>query len=149
MKFLVDNMLGRLGKWLRILGYDTLYLSEASDNSLVKRAVRDKRILLTRDQELFEKAPKRRCVLIKEIQYLAQLKETVKKLKLKPVSRRFFTICLECNQPVKRVYKAKIQKRVPEDVYRYRKFFWKCPKCKKIFWKGSHYENTLKKIRKW
>jgi uncharacterized protein with PIN domain len=146
VKFLADDMLGRLGKWLRILGYDTLSLPRTSDENILKKAIREKRILLTRDRELAEKATSKRSLFIVENRYQPQVREVIRKLRLKIKPKKFFNICLACNKPVKRIHKDRIKKLVPKTIYERNHYFWKCSKCKKIYWKGSHYTNTLKKL---
>ena len=147
MKFLADDMLGRLAKWLRILGYDTLHLQEVSDDVILRRTLRDRRILLTRDRELAGRAPAHSCLLIRNIKYLPQVREVIKRVPLKIQKRRLFSICLECNIRVRRVVKRSVQGQVPAGVYGRHRFFWRCPKCFKVFWRGSHYENTWNQIK--
>jgi hypothetical protein len=146
MKFLADDMLGRLAKWLRILGYDTVYVSGISDDELLRLAVREGRILLTRDLELAQKTPKGNCLFIRSHGYWTQLKEVLEGLELKVRSSRLFSICLECNTQVAKVTKKNLKGRMPSYAYAHHKTFWQCPHCCKIFWRGSHYENTLKRL---
>jgi len=147
MKFLADDMLGRLAKWLRILGYDTLYLSATPDEVLMRRALAEKRVLLTQDQELAQKMPGTSVLLIRNNRYFAQLQEVSRSLKLKIHSDRLFSLCLECNIPVTQVAKKTVQKDVPSYAYQNHRIFWKCSHCAKVYWRGSHYDNTLKKLQ--
>ena len=82
-KFLADVMLGRLAKWLRILGYDTLYFRDMDDQELIRRAVRDSRILLTRDREL-SKRDGFRVLLIADEDLESQLAQILKTMDLEP-----------------------------------------------------------------
>ena len=73
MKFIADDMLGRLARWLRILGYDTSYSKSISDNALIRRSHRERRLVLTRDTHLGDKMHSKKYVLIKSEKYLEQL----------------------------------------------------------------------------
>ncbi len=146
MQFLTDDMLGRLCKWLRIMGFDTVELPGGSDEELFKKARAENRVLLTRDKELAQKATPKHSLFIKREDYLEQLKEVVQRLHLKVDHKQYFSRCLGCNEPVEEVAKKMIQEEISASVFRDQDRFWRCKHCHKIFWKGSHYTNTLEKL---
>lgn len=148
MKFLADHMLGRLAKWLRILGFDTLFLTGVKDQEILKRAAAEDRLILTRDRDLAQHAPTGKSLLIRSDQYAGQIKEVLTGLQLRWKPEKLFSICLECNVAVQDQNKKKVKKHVPRNVFEEHDRFWQCPECRKVFWQGSHYENTREKLIK-
>ncbi|MFQ6033789.1 MAG: Mut7-C RNAse domain-containing protein, partial [Candidatus Bipolaricaulia bacterium] len=110
MKFLVDAMLGKLAKWLRILGYDTLYFRDLEDEQLIGLAEVEGRVLLTGDEELW-----RHGILISSDDWREQLRELAEAVELD--TSRVFTRCIECNVPLERVGRAEIEGEVPPYVF--------------------------------
>src|SRR3989338_3435653 len=107
MKFIVDHMLGRLAKWLRILGYDSLFLTNTVDSEILKIASLENRTLLTRDRELSKKAGAVKSILIQSNRYPQQLKEVISVFGIDWNDKALFSICLECNEPIEMVEKKK------------------------------------------
>ncbi len=146
MRFVADCMLGRLAKWLKILGFDVLFFSRAEDGDLVDIARRDRRILLTRDSGLIEKKGKRKDRLFvtsedwKE-QVVQVLDEYGLWKEIKPHSR-----CLSCNLPVKSLPKSKAKNLVTPYVLENAGDFALCPACGRVYWKGSHSGDMERKI---
>jgi uncharacterized protein with PIN domain len=146
MKFVADEMLGKLAKWLRILGYDTLYIKNKDDNYLINSAFKEQRMLLTRDTAMVERKYIPQYILIKSDNYLEQIKQIIGEYKIVPNRDMFFSRCLLCNSEIKPILKDDIKEKVPEYVYDTQDNFLFCRKCGKIYWKGSHIENAMKKI---
>ncbi|MHA1689331.1 MAG: DUF5615 family PIN-like protein [Promethearchaeota archaeon] len=158
MKFLVDAMLGRLARFLRIFGYDTLYANDLekyygmnpiSDKKLLEHALRENRILITRDYSFYKKARPISIYIKGEgvYNYLKQLKE---KLNLEYEFTMDRARCV-CNSPLERITnKESIKKEVEEATFNYHKIFYRClnPACRKIFWMGTHIENILKEMKR-
>jgi len=139
MRFVADTMLGRLARWLRLLGFDVLYPETADDKELLKFA--DERIILTRDKEL---GKKENVFLIKSVRIDEQLKQVMNELKLEikaPLSR-----CSVCNQILIEADKKSVENLVPERIYNNCDVFWRCPDCERIYWKGSHYDKIMKNV---
>jgi uncharacterized protein with PIN domain len=137
MRFIADCMLGKLAKWLRILGYDTLYFHAISDEELRNNALTTGRILLTRDTRLFNHIPSNQGLFIASDHVAEQLKQVVLAFHL-DWSQRMLTRCLECNTVLERIAKEEIEPLVPDFIYHTHTDFARCPQCGKIFWKGSH-----------
>lgn len=148
MRFIVDEMLGRLATWLRILGYDTLYISPTTDSNLVNLAFKEQRIVLTRDTKMVERKHMPKYVLIKSDNCDEQLKETIRALKLKPDPDKLFSRCLLCNTEIQPVPKKNIKDKVPEYTYKTHKEFFKCPECNKIYWSGTHVQKVKERLIK-
>ncbi|MBI5036027.1 Mut7-C RNAse domain-containing protein [Candidatus Micrarchaeota archaeon] len=145
MKLLCDVMLGKLARWLRVLGKETIYFNEAEDDELLKKAVKAKAILITRDKRLAQKAKDfTKVVLLKSNSIQGQLKETLKALKIKPPKTIPQTLCPMCGTKLKKVAKSKVKNEVWPRVYKRQKAFWRCTGCRKLYWRGTH----LKEIRR-
>lgn len=144
MKFLADSMLGRLAKWLRILGYDTLYFSSLEDNNLVRIARAEGRIILTRDREMV----RRRGIdslLIESDDFRAQICQALRHFDLNLDSS--FSRCSVCNSPLQRVAKGAVRERVPPYVFQTQERFSLCPRCGKIYWQGTHWQRIRERLK--
>ncbi|MCS7286015.1 MAG: Mut7-C RNAse domain-containing protein [Anaerolineae bacterium] len=137
MKFIADSMLGSLAKWLRILGYDTLYFPHLDDDELAYRAMAEERVLLTRDQELARRRGVR-ALLIKSSSLEEQLLQVFKELGLE--TRNSFSRCPICNEPLNPVNKESVREKVPLYVFQTHEHFSACPTCHRIYWRGSHWQ---------
>ncbi len=147
LKFIADTMLGSLARWLRMLGYDTLYSRDYSDKEILELASKDSRIILTRDLSLHRKAQKRNLRSIYLENETIQGKLTLLALKLKinlelnPDNSR----CPICNGILVRASKEDVLNRVPEKIIELHENFWICTSCGKVYWKGKHWI-TMNKI---
>ncbi len=137
MKFIADSMLGSLAKWLRILGYDTLYFPNLDDDELAYRAIAEDRVLLTRDQELARRRGVR-ALLIESASLEEQILQVFRELKLE--TRNCFSRCPVCNEPLTPVDKESIRDRVPPYVFQTHEQFSLCPGCQRVYWRGSHWQ---------
>jgi len=139
MKFAADCMLGRLAKWLRLLGYDTVYLRSATDTVLLAVAG-EGRILLTRDTTLVGKIDPDHFVFVEHDDPSIQLQQVIHFLSLELDPGGFFSRCALCNGTVEHVEKMSIYGKVPDYVWSIHDRFSKCSQCSKIYWPGSHLE---------
>ncbi|MDP8011218.1 MAG: DUF5615 family PIN-like protein [Thermoplasmata archaeon] len=148
MKFIVDSMLGKLAKYLRFLGYDTLYPdNKVTDNEIIETAKKENRILITRDREMASRYEK--SFLIRSLDSMEQLKIIVKTFNLN--SDHLLSRCSICNTELIKINKEKVKGKVPENVYKNFNEFFVCPSCGRYYWFGSHaqkIENTLKMVEK-
>jgi uncharacterized protein with PIN domain len=145
MKFIADAMLGRLARWLRFLGFDTLYYSGISDANLVRIAREQDRFILTRDTRLVKIKGLGNYLLITSNDSFKQLLEVVGSLKL----RRFNLLgrCVKCNGELAKIAdKEEIKDSVPEFIFLQHNDFLKCPDCGKIYWEGSHATKFIEKV---
>ncbi len=140
MKFLADCMLGRLAKWLRLLGYDTAYQADADDPALVRQARAEDRVLLTRDVELTRRRGVR-VFLIESEQIEAQLRQMWRALNLTP--RAAFTRCPECNLPLDLLSAQAARPRVAPYVFLTHTEFRACPGCQRVYWRGTHWARIV------
>jgi uncharacterized protein with PIN domain len=150
MKFICDDNLGKLAKWLRTLGYDTLFFDPIEDGELVARALKDGRVVLSRDTHLsrFKLKLGERLILIRSDRPLVQLKQVLEHFKLKPRKELLFSRCLLCNEPLEDVDREKIKDQLYPYVYRTHEEFSRCPKCGRIYWPATHVEKMREKLSK-
>ena len=140
MKFLADCMLGKLAKWLRILGYDTVYDNFAPDDDLLADADAQQRILLTRDRGLADRAAQQRrviCIHIDDNVLNDQLEQLVVETNF-DLDRPTFTRCLKCNVEIQPASLDNVRSLVPPYVLKTRTAFCQCPSCRRAYWSGSH-----------
>jgi len=149
LRFIADCMLGRLAKWLRVLGYDVAYERAISDDLLVARARAEGRILLTRDRRLVQRRALRGGpghLLIKSDQPDEQLVEMAKQYGIEVRPDRFLTRCLRCNEPTDRVPREAVKGSVPSYVFLTQEMFSGCPACGRVYWRATHVESILRQI---
>jgi hypothetical protein len=147
MKFLCDQMLGTLAKWLRIYGFDTFYASrDMDDPEVLEISKKENRILISRDKNLIIAARRENLKTI-EIS-TTDLDEQISIVlgNIKPDKTKILSRCIICNAKVEDIKKQNVEDKVPEKVFKNKEKFWLCKNCNKIYWKGSHYEKMFEKI---
>lgn len=143
MKFIADAMLGRLAKWLRILGFDTAYFAHVDDHELVRIARAEGRILLTRDRELTRRKGVRAIFVVSD-RFDDQLRQLYRDLDLDWDSLR--SRCARCNVVLRPVGKAEVKGRVPAFVFRKHEQFSLCTQCGRVYWRGTHWDRMRQRI---
>lgn len=139
-RFLADEMLGKLARDLRALGYDVVYVKHVDDAEILDRAREADRLLLTRDADLSHRAGDR-GILVEPRDPADQLEEVVDRLELEPPRERFLTRCLECNAEIE---PTRAPDEVPEPVREDQ--HWRCPGCGKLYWLGTHAQDMLDRL---
>ena len=146
-KFLVDTMLGRLAKELRMLGYDTIYYRGQDFHELLHIARQEERVVLTRNTKLTAKGIEARIILIKKDHPLHQLEELLNQGISVVDEQVLFSRCLLCNALLDKITRENAEGKVPDFVYYQQVEFYQCPQCHRIYWPGSHQERMEKRIR--
>lgn len=146
MKFILDVHLGRLAKYLRLCGFDTLFSSLYDDREIIDTAAKEKRIILTRDRQILKDKRVTHGYWIRSQDHNEQLREVFERFDLRD-RLVLFSRCISCNTLLEEVSKEEIQDRLLSDTSRYFSKFTKCPVCDRIFWEGSHYDNMKIIIR--
>jgi uncharacterized protein with PIN domain len=143
--FILDNHLGQLATYLRMLGFDSLYRNDYQDDELAQVSIQEGRVLLTRDRRLLMRKAIRRGYCIHQTDPRLQAAEVLRRFKLNQQVKPFQR-CLRCNNPLQVVAKQDIIERLEPLTKKYYDEFRLCPACKQIYWKGSHFEHMQQMI---
>ncbi|MGB7947705.1 MAG: Mut7-C RNAse domain-containing protein [Candidatus Binatia bacterium] len=145
VKFAADRMLGKLAKWLRIMGQDVIYGQHLSGYGLIRAARLENRLILTRDRKLENKQPPD-FLFIESDHFREQLRQVIQACGFNPMEKPF-SRCLECNLVLQPQSKAAIEKAVPAYVYSTQENFFGCPKCRRVYWPATHHQHMIDELR--
>ena len=146
MKFAADRMLGRLVKWLRIVGQDVIYGPHLTGYGLIRAARAENRLILTRDRGLKQKQPPP-YLFIESDHYRDQLRQVVSQCGLK-LGDDLFTRCIECNTLLQSKPRESLEKVVPPYVFSSQDKFFSCPTCRRVYWPATHHQRMLEELMK-
>ncbi|HXK47154.1 MAG TPA: Mut7-C RNAse domain-containing protein [Deltaproteobacteria bacterium] len=141
-RFLCDPNLGKLARWLRILGFDAEYMRHESED-VVRRAIESGRIVLTRRRTM---AARPSVVVIVQDRVADQLMELGRVCDLSSGDPAF-TRCSLCNTPLQAAGREEVKGLVPDYVHATRETFARCPSCRRIYWKGTHYQRACDRMK--
>lgn len=148
LKFIVDINVGKLAKWLRMIGYDTQLFDHRDDKHLIHIALTESRTIITRDTRMMQRRiiaiGELKALLIKDHDPAKQIYQVIKELGLNP-NFRPFSLCLECNQTLEKISKEDALDRVPPYIYQTQSQYVECPDCRRIYWQGTHWQAMVKK----
>lgn len=149
-RFLADEMLAKLVRFMMMVGIPVDYISGVDDDEILVLARRKKYTLLTRDEELCRRCLKRGIpvFLITDVEVEKQLAAVVSGFALKLPPFPSGTLCPKCGSQLVRVEKETLKGKVYPRVLAKRKLFWKCGRCGRIYWSGTHYERIARMYRK-
>ena len=153
VRFAADGMLQSLATWLRLLGYDCLASPNQSGRRLLEQAVLEDRVFLTRNAHLTDNLPQAllergRIAHIVGEHLPDQLRQVVRTFSLE-TGPYAFSRCVECNGLLRRAERSDAIGHVPGDVAERETEFWRCERCGKMFWRGSHVKNSLRSLQQW
>ncbi len=147
-RFVVDVNVGRLAKWLRVMGYDTVFPKENGDNQLVRIALREDRVLVTRDAGIAQRRAARigqmTVALIEKDDLRSQLSQLVRDLGLNLSGG--FSRCVLCNEPLLAIAKGDVAERLPPYVLLTQTKCLECQVCRRVFWPGTHWTNMMSEL---
>jgi uncharacterized protein with PIN domain len=150
VKFIADNNIGKLARWLRLMGYDTLLFKEKDDGQMIKMALSEGRVILTKDTQFVKRrlvtSGKVKTILIKHDDPRLQVQEVVSILNL-DYHFRPFSLCLECNQVLVARDKEELRNLVPPHVFGTQTRYTQCPACHRIYWQGTHWQAMVRKLQ--
>lgn len=147
MKFIADNMLGRLAKWLRIIGCDVAYYRRIDDSRLVMLALEQGRLILTRDTLLIRrKKAKGNFFFVTDDDYKEQLKQVAKQFSIDPY-QDLLTRCVECNTLLSDIDREHVRDLLPAYVYENLKSFRRCRQCNKVYWPATHKDHIIETLK--
>jgi len=145
-KFIADVHLGKLTRYLRMMGLDVLYKNNFKDDEIVEISLNDKRAILTRDRGILKRSEVTHGYWVRSTKVEEQVKEVLRRFDLQKEIKEF-TRCIECNERLKSIKKETIIDQLPPKVANSQNEFYRCPVCNKIYWKGTHYLRMLKFIQ--
>ena len=152
MKFIVDHNVGKLVKRLRMMGCDTLFFTGEDDWQMVITALREGRVILTRDSRVMKmgviSSGRVRAIFIESDNPEEQLKQVAETIDLANCGTGFLTICLECNRRLEERTREEVKDRVPPYVYKTQEKYMECPSCRKIYWRGTHWQAMSEELEK-
>lgn len=148
MKFLADRTVGKLAKKLRLLGLDVADWREGKLLEAAQKARAEGRILLTRSRRIKEEEIGIQIFMVVANDPEQQAREVLTKLGMEPKPDGYFSRCLRCNEELRAVGKEEVQGAVPDFIYRLYDSFHCCPRCRRIYWPGSHLERMKKDLFK-
>ena len=144
-RFILDVHLGRLARYIRLLGFDALYATDYEDAQIAARAAAESRIVLTRDKGLLKRGAVTRGYWLRQTAPRAQLAEVVAALDLRGKFKPF-TRCMACNGALEVVAKEVVAERLPPQIREDSEEFGHCTGCEKVYWAGSHYDRMRELI---
>jgi hypothetical protein len=134
------------------MGYDTLFFNGSNDSRMVAMALAEERVILTRDTQIMKRrvvtSGRLKAILIQNDEPEQQMHQVIDSLHLDWRSKPF-TICLECNQPLIEKSKQQVKDLVPPYVFQTQNQYMECPKCHRIYWRGTHWQAMTEKMKKW
>jgi uncharacterized protein len=147
IKFIVDAMLGKLVKELRMLGYDTLYYRGKDLHELIQLASQQERVILTRNTRLNPETTENPIIRVIEDNPVMQLKELLRQGVIAMNEETSFSRCLLCNAFLDNISREEAEGKVPDFVFHQQKAFFRCPRCQKIYWPGTHQQRMKKRVK--
>ena len=149
VSFVVDSNVGKLARWLRMMGYDAEFYNDIEDSVLVEIALREGKVLLTRDTQIVNRRlvtnGRLKAVLTRDDDPKEQLRQVIRELNLDCQVGQF-TRCLECNQVLVERSKEEVKDLVPPYVFRTQESYRQCPSCLRLYWQGTHWERMRKAL---
>ncbi|HUE39270.1 MAG TPA: Mut7-C RNAse domain-containing protein [Candidatus Binatia bacterium] len=136
-RFVADKTLGRLARWLRIVGCDVLYGSNFSGKGLLAAARSDQRIVLTRDRRLARRAHMPPFLLVEDDRFREQLRQVIAAFDIDPRAA-LFRRCVDCNAELVEIPREEAAPNVPEFVLATQRSFRRCPRCRHLYWDATH-----------
>jgi uncharacterized protein with PIN domain len=150
MKFIVDHNVGKLARWLRMIGYDSVFFDNGEDSLMVRQALAEGRIVLTRDTGIMKRRVvsngRLKAVLIESEEPERQIQQLMSTFDLAGQSKPF-TLCLECNRPLEPRSREEVAERVPPYVFQTQTQYMECPACRRIYWQGTHWKAMVRKLK--
>jgi uncharacterized protein with PIN domain len=153
LKFIVDHNVAKLARWLRMMGYDTTIFDQPDDWQMIRTALAENRIVITKDTGVMKRrvitSGKLRALLIIGDEPQTQIQQVIETFELN--SQNPFSLCLECNVLLVAVKREEIKDRIPPYIYQTKSQFVECSVCHRVYWQGTHWEamtQTLSKLGK-
>jgi uncharacterized protein with PIN domain len=149
VKFVADGMLGKLSRWLRMMGHDVKYSAEFKDAELIALAKKERRVLLTRDLELYQRSTAKGvdAFYVEGKTEAERLSELANRFGIPLKINLEESRCPNCNTKIRPVPKEKVAGKVEDNTFKHYDAFWECPKCKQVYWQGAHWTRIRATLR--
>jgi len=144
IRFLADGTVGKLAKWLRIFGFDTVYESDCRNGWVADR----NRIRLTRSKQARKADHEHPHVVIVSDHYREQLRQVIRDVGIVPEDLKPFSRCIRCNEPTCEIGKEDVFGSIPDYIWQTHDAFWTCRRCNRVYWPGSHMSVTRERIQR-
>ena len=148
-RFIVDHNAGKLAKWLRMMGYNTLFFSGSDDSIMIAAALAEGRVILTRDTGIVKRrlvtSGRLKTILLTSDEPPIQMKQVIAALNL-DICFNPFSICLECNRILVERSREEVGERVPPYVFKTKSRYMECPACHRIYWRGTHWQAMNRRL---
>ena len=148
LRFVVDVNVGRLAKWLRVMGYDAVMPQDPDDGELIRIALREERIILTKDSGITRRrlvtSGRLRAVLVRYDDLWDQVRQVMDELELRGTDR--FSRCIRCNRMLEELPREEASGQVPPYVLATQQEFMACPTCGRVYWRGTHWANMTREL---
>jgi uncharacterized protein with PIN domain len=145
-RFVLDVHLGKLARYLRLLGFDTIYDRSYVDATIAAISVKERRLILTRDKGLLKRKEVTRGYWLRNIQPRLQIAEVIEVFDLRRVVR-VFSRCMICNHSLETVNEALVRDALPAGLRGQFERVSRCPGCERLYWPGSHYDRLVDLVR--
>lgn len=144
-RFILDVHLGKLARYLRMLGFDAAYEQDQDDAAIIDLSLQQQRVILTRDLGILKQNRVTHGYWLRHDEPGRQLREVLLALdlfrQLQP-----FTRCMDCNGRIRLVDRKAVRGQISPNTFQQFQAFWQCRDCRKIYWRGSHYEGMLRQV---
>jgi uncharacterized protein len=151
MRFIVDHNVGKLARWLRLMGFSSVFFTGEDDSFMVKQALAENRILLTRDTGIMKRrlvtSGRIKAILLESEDPERQMRQLLSTLDLKAQAQPF-TLCLEDNEALVPASQTDVKDRVPPYVLKTQTQYMECPGCRRVYWRGTHWLTMIHKLEK-
>ena len=146
IKLILDVHLGKLARYMRLIGFDTMYETNLEDDQIVSISSREKRIVLTRDIQLLKNSQVTHGYWVRSQKPGEQLQEVIHRLDLSKKIRPFHR-CMECNGIIKKADKSEVIDYLKPKTRTHYENFYRCDQCLRVYWNGSHYQRMVAMLR--
>jgi len=146
MRFLADRTTGKLAKKLRALGFDVSDYPGGPIEEAVRAARAEGRMFLTRSRRAPVPGKDLQITVVEANSPPEQVREVLQRLRLAPAEEKYFSRCLLCNEELRPVPKGEVEERVPDFIFRGYDSFRRCPRCRRVYWPGTHLEKMKKEV---
>ncbi|MDP2744105.1 MAG: Mut7-C RNAse domain-containing protein [Dehalococcoidia bacterium] len=147
-RFIVDNNVAKLARWLRIMGYDAISFEGGDDRRMIDLALGGGRVMVTRDRQIMKRrvitSGRLKAILIEQEWFQYQMRQLVRTMNLKDAGA--FSLCVECNRTLLPRRREEVEDLVPPHVYLTHTQYMQCPSCRRVYWQGSHWAAMRRRL---